>query len=59
MIINLEERLWEMIIKARFQDQDKYYEFIKSILKSKEIAELRTLTSLKELKTEFVNLNQT
>ena len=50
---------WEMIIKARFQDQDKYYEFIKSILKSKEIAELRTLTSLKELKTEFVNLNQT
>ncbi len=45
---------WEMIVKARFEDQDRYYEFMKSIIKGKGIAEIRTLTSLKEMKTEFV-----
>ncbi len=45
---------WEMIVKARFEDQDKYYEFMKSIIKGKGISEIRTLTSLKEMKTEFI-----
>ena len=45
---------WEMVIKARFENQDIYYEFMKSVIKSKDISEVRTLTSLKQLKTEFV-----
>jgi DNA-binding Lrp family transcriptional regulator len=47
---------WEMILKVRIKDQDEYYEFVKTALSRKGIARIKTLTSLKQLKTEFVNI---
>lgn len=45
---------WEMIVKIRTRDQDEYFEFVKKVLSRKGITKIKTLTSLKQLKTEFV-----
>ena len=45
---------WEMIVKIRTKDQEEYFEFIKKVLSRKGIARIKTLTSLKQLKSEFV-----
>jgi len=47
---------WEIVIIVRTKDQDSYYEFIKRVLSRKGILKIKTLTSLKQLKTEFVEL---
>jgi len=47
---------WEMLVKVRAKDQDAYYEFVKNVLSRKGIIKITTLTSLKQLKTEFVSL---
>lgn len=47
---------WEMILKIRVKDQEEYYSFIKNVISRKGINKIVTLTSLKQLKTEFVNL---
>lgn len=47
---------WEMIIKMRTKDMDEYYSFVKNVLSRKGIAKTTSLTSLKQLKTEFVEL---
>ncbi|MGV8141888.1 MAG: Lrp/AsnC family transcriptional regulator [Candidatus Woesearchaeota archaeon] len=47
---------WEMLLKIRVKDQDVYYAFVKNILSRKGVIKIKTLTSLKQLKTEFVNL---
>jgi DNA-binding Lrp family transcriptional regulator len=47
---------WEMMIKVRAKDQDAYYEFVKNVLSRKGIIKITTLTSLKQMKTEFVSL---
>ncbi|MFH1589658.1 MAG: Lrp/AsnC family transcriptional regulator [archaeon] len=47
---------WEMIIKIRTKDQDEYYDLIKNVISRKGITKITTLTSLKQLKTEFVEL---
>jgi len=45
---------WEMLLKVRAKDQDAYYEFVKTVISRKGITKIKTLTSLKQLKTEFV-----
>ena len=47
---------WEMIIKVRTKDQDTYYEFVKNVISRKGIIKIKTITSLKQIKTEFVTL---
>jgi DNA-binding Lrp family transcriptional regulator len=45
---------WEMLLKVRTKDQNDYYDFVKSVMSRKGIARLKSLTSLKQIKTEFV-----
>ncbi len=47
---------WGMILKVRTKDQDEYYDFLKSSLFRDGVSEVKTLISLKQLKTEFVTL---
>ncbi|MBU1201065.1 MAG: Lrp/AsnC family transcriptional regulator [Nanoarchaeota archaeon] len=47
---------WEMVLKVRVSDQDAYYNFVKNVISRKGITKIKTLTSLKQLKTEFVEL---
>ncbi len=47
---------WELVLKVRTKDQDEYYEFIKRVISRKGITKIKTLTSLKQLKTEFVQI---
>lgn len=45
---------WELIIKVRNKDIDEYYQFIKNVLSRKGIAKTTSLSSLKQLKSEFI-----
>ena len=47
---------WELILKVRTKDQDDYFNLIKNVISRKGIKKIITITSLKQLKTEFVNL---
>lgn len=47
---------WEMILKVRTKDQDEYYNLIKNVISRKGITKIKSLTSLKQIKTEFVEL---
>lgn len=47
---------WEMILKVRVKDQDAYYDLVKNVISRKGINKIVSLTSLKQLKTEFVTL---
>ena len=47
---------WEMILKVRVKDQDAYYKLVKNVISRKGINKIVSLTSLKQLKTEFVTL---
>ena len=47
---------WEMVVKVRTKDQDAYYELIKNVISRKGVIKIKTLTSLRQLKTEFVEL---
>jgi DNA-binding Lrp family transcriptional regulator len=47
---------WELILKIRVKDQDEYYNFIKNVISRKGIIKIKSLTSLKQIKTEFVEL---
>lgn len=47
---------WEMILKIRVKDIDEYYNLIKNVISRKGIAKIKSLTTLKQLKTEFVEL---
>ncbi len=49
---------WELLLKVRAKDQDAYYEFVKNVLSKKGIAKVKTLTSLRQLKSEYVMLEQ-
>ena len=44
----------EIIIKVRAKDQDEYYSLIKNVISRKGITKIKSLTSLKQVKTEFV-----
>lgn len=45
---------WEVVLKVRSKDQDAYYEFMKKVISRKGVVKIKSLTSLKQLKTEFV-----
>ena len=47
---------WEMILKVRTKDQDEYYDLIKHVISRKGVTKITSLTSLKQIKTEFVEL---
>jgi len=48
---------WELIVKVRTKDQDKYYEFLKKVISREEgIENTSSIISLKQVKTEFVLL---
>ena len=49
---------WEMILKVRVKDQDEYYNFVKNVLSRKGIVKIKSLVSFKQLKTEFVALEE-
>jgi len=48
---------WELIVKVRTSDQDKYFEFLKKVISvEKGIEKTNSIVSLKQVKTEFVLL---
>ena len=49
---------WEVLIKVRTKDIDEFYQFVKNVLSTKGIAKTTSLTSLKQLKTEFIVVGQ-
>ena len=54
--IDLLAGVWDIVLKVRSKNQDKYYELLKSILAREGIQETTSLISLKQIKTEFVLL---
>src|SRR3989338_183533 len=47
---------WELILKVRTKDQDDYFEFVKKVISKKGVTKIKTLTSLRQMKSEFVEL---
>lgn len=47
---------WELVLKIRVKDQDEYYNFVKNVVSRKGVINIKTLISLKQIKTEFVEL---
>jgi len=45
---------WELLLKIRTKDQDAYYDFVKRVISRKGVEKIKTLTSLKEVKSEFI-----
>lgn len=45
---------WELILKVRTPMIEDYYEFVKSVLSRKGIIKIKSLNTLKQIKTEFV-----
>jgi DNA-binding Lrp family transcriptional regulator len=46
---------WEMLLKVRVKDQDTYYAFVKNVISRKGVIKIKSLISLKEIKTEFIS----
>ena len=46
----------ELLVKVRFKDVDEYYAYVKQIVKKYNLRKVVSLTSLKQIKTEFVKL---
>ncbi|MCF7872503.1 Lrp/AsnC family transcriptional regulator [Candidatus Woesearchaeota archaeon] len=51
--INIITGDWEILLKVRLKDQEEYYNFIKNVISRKGITKIKSLTSLKEKKSEF------
>jgi DNA-binding Lrp family transcriptional regulator len=47
---------YEILIKFRSKDIDEYYEFIKELTQKYKFSKVVSITSLKQLKTEFIEL---
>ncbi|HLD72519.1 MAG TPA: Lrp/AsnC family transcriptional regulator [Candidatus Nanoarchaeia archaeon] len=47
---------WEIVIKVRTKDQNEYFNLIKNVISRKGIIKIKTLSTLKQLKTEFVEM---
>ncbi len=47
---------WEMLLKIRAKSKDDYYNLLKNVISRKGIIKIKSLTSLKQIKTEFVVL---
>ena len=46
----------EIVLKVRVKDQDEYYELVKTVISRKGIVKIKSLTSLKQIKSECVGL---
>tara|TARA_Y100000310_G_scaffold343808_1_gene453233 strand:+ start:3424 stop:3879 length:456 start_codon:yes stop_codon:yes gene_type:complete len=49
---------WEIVLKVRVKDQEDYYDLIKNVISGKGIVKIKSLTSLKQIKSEFVELEK-
>jgi len=47
---------YELILKVKTKDMDAYYDFVKNVISRKGITKIITISSLKQVKTEFVTL---
>ncbi|MDD5337271.1 MAG: Lrp/AsnC family transcriptional regulator [Candidatus ainarchaeum sp.] len=47
---------WEIIAKIRTKDIEEYYAFTKRVLSRPGVVKIRSLNSLKQVKTEFISL---
>ena len=47
---------WEIILTIRTKDMEEYYNFVKNVISRKGVAKIKSLTSMKQLKTEFVEM---
>jgi len=47
---------WELIVKLRAKDQREYYGLVKTLLSQKDVAKIKSLVSLKQVKSEFVEI---
>lgn len=47
---------WEMILKIRVKDQDAYFNFVKNVISRKGVIKIKSLLSMKQVKTEFVEV---
>lgn len=47
---------WELVLKVRVKDQDEYYNLIKNVISRQGVIKIKSLTSLKQIKTEFVEI---
>ena len=47
---------WELLLKVRTKDQEEYYNLVKNVISRNGITKIKTLTSLKQVKTEFITL---
>lgn len=45
---------WELVLKVRTKDQDEYFEFSKNVIFRKGIVKIKSLLSMKQMKTEFI-----
>ncbi|MDD5337096.1 MAG: Lrp/AsnC family transcriptional regulator [Candidatus ainarchaeum sp.] len=48
---------WELIVKIRTRDVEEYYAFLRAVLSRKGITKMKSLNSLKQVKSEFVVLD--
>jgi DNA-binding Lrp family transcriptional regulator len=49
---------WEMVLKIRTASIDAYYAFLKSVLSRKGIIKIKSLNSLKQVKSEFIVIDK-
>ncbi len=47
---------WELVIKVRAKNQDEYFNLVKNVISRKGVIKIKSLISLKQLKTEFIEL---
>ncbi len=47
---------WEMVLKVRVKDQDAYYNLVKNVISRKGVEKIKSLLSMRQLKTEFVEV---
>lgn len=47
---------WEIVIKVHTKDMDAYYDLVKRVISRKGVIKINSLTSMNQVKTEFVTL---
>lgn len=45
---------WEIILKVRTKNIDEYYAFVKNVISRKGIIKIKSLNTLKQVKSEFI-----
>lgn len=49
---------WELLVKVRTTDIDEYYCFVRSVLSRKGVIKIKSLNTLKQVKSEFIVLGK-